>query len=635
MDDKKTEQLTEKVATPEPNSNSNANKPEENGSNEQLNKIIRKSQYAAIVAVIIFLVWYLVISPMISFSKSEKLVEQAGKDYFDYNYSALPTGNRVATVTLQELYRKSFLKEDIYIPNTKEPCSLEDSWVKVRRVDGEYKYYTYLKCGIRQSNIDHEGPEIVLNGEKEITIARGEEYKEPGIKSVKDNVDGKKDPKEVVIKDSALNINQVGEYEISYTAVDSLNNKSTVKRTVKVIEKLSSAIKSSTEDLGYYTGTNPKNYIYFSGMLFRIIGIDGDNIKLIADEDISNVNYAGINDWLDYYYKHLNSAAKKLVVKNKYCNMSLEETTKTATECDSYTKPRNAYIVSLTDINKSRTEAGTWLEPQSMSWTANPDGSNDKNAYVTRNMFLGSSYTQKSISEDKINNYGVRPIITIKDKVLKSGNGSYESPYNLGETKTGQADDELNTRHSGEYVLYSGTVWRIIEVNSDGTTKVISNDTLKKGGSNVQTAYSTSTKTKQYNPKETGNIGYYIKNKASEYVETSYFVNKNVSVPIYKDEIQYNKEVKTKKYKTKLSAPNMYEMFSAFVYKDDSMQSYWYINSSQKEFIKAAVTDIGVVRTNPIYDFENFGVRVVGNFDEKVIITKGKGTLDNPYSITK
>lgn len=635
MDDKKTEQLTEKVAIPEPNSNSNANTPEENGSSEQLNKIIRKSQYVAIIAVIIFLVWYLVISPMISFSKSEKIVEQAGKDYFDYNYSALPTGNRVATVTLQELYRKSFLKEDIYIPNTKEPCSLEESWVKVRRVDGEYKYYTYLKCGIRQSNIDHEGPEIVLNGEKEITIARGEEYKEPGIKSVKDNVDGKIDPKEVVIKDSVLNINQVGEYEISYTAVDSLNNKSTVKRTVKVIEKLSSAIKSSTEDLGYYTGANPKNYIYFSGMLFRIIGIDGDNIKLIADEDISNVNYAGINDWLDYYYKHLNNAAKKLVVKNKYCNMSLEETTKTATECDSYTKLRNAYIVSLTDINKARTDAGSWLEPESMSWTANQDGNNDKNAYVTRDMFLGSSYTQKSISEDKINNYGVRPVITIKDKVLKSGNGSYESPYNLGETKTGQADDELNTRHSGEYVLYSGTVWRIIEVNSDGTTKVISNDTLKKGGSNVQTAYSTSAKTKQYNPKETGNIGYYIKNKASEYVETSYFVNKNVSVPIYKDEIKYNKEVKTKKYKTKLSAPNMYEMFSAFVYKDDSMQSYWYINSSQTEFIKAAVTDIGVVRTNPIYDFENFGVRVVGNFDEKVIITKGKGTLDNPYSITK
>lgn len=635
MDDKKTEQLTEKVAIPEPNSNSNANTPEENGSSEQLNKIIRKSQYVAIIAVIIFLVWYLVISPMISFSKSEKIVEQAGKDYFDYNYSALPTGNRVATVTLQELYRKSFLKEDIYIPNTKEPCSLEESWVKVRRVDGEYKYYTYLKCGIRQSNIDHEGPEIVLNGEKEITIARGEEYKEPGIKSVKDNVDGKIDPKEVVIKDSVLNINQVGEYEISYTAVDSLNNKSTVKRTVKVIEKLSSAIKSSTEDLGYYTGANPKNYIYFSGMLFRIIGIDGDNIKLIADEDISNVNYAGINDWLDYYYKHLNNAAKKLVVKNKYCNMSLEETTKTATECDSYTKLRNVYIVSLTDINKARTDTGSWLEPESISWTANQDGSNDKNAYVTRDMFLGSSYTQKSISEDKINNYGVRPVITIKDKVLKSGNGSYESPYNLGETKTGRADDELNTRHSGEYVLYSGTVWRIIEVNSDGTTKVISNDTLKKSGSNVQTAYSTSPKTKQYNPKETGNIGYYIKNKASEYVETSYFVNKNVSVPIYKDEIQYNKEVKTKKYKTKLSAPNMYEMFSAFVYKDDSMQSYWYINSSQTEFIKAAVTDIGVVRTNPIYDFENFGVRVVGNFDEKVIITKGKGTLDNPYSITK
>ena len=82
--------------------------------------------------------------------------------------------------TAEKERRKSFLKEDIYIPNSKEPCSLEDSWVKVKRVDGEYKYYTYLKCGIRQSNVDHEGPKIELNGKKEITITRGGKYKEQG-----------------------------------------------------------------------------------------------------------------------------------------------------------------------------------------------------------------------------------------------------------------------------------------------------------------------------------------------------------------------------------------------------------------------------------------------------------------------
>ena len=36
-----------------------------------------------------------------------------------------------------------------------------------------------------------------------------------------------------------------------------------------------------------------------------------------------------------------------------------------------------------------------------------------------------------------------------------------------------------------------------------------------------------------------------------------------------------------------------------------------------------------------IGDFTKFGVRVVGNLSKSVIITKGNGTLEKPYGITK
>ena len=67
-------------------------------------------------------------------------------------------------------------------------------------------------------------------------------------------------------------------------------------------------------------------------MLFRIVSIDRGNIKIIADEDISIINYNGIDKWLDYYYDHLAKDSKKYIVKNKYCNMKLNEETKSTTK---------------------------------------------------------------------------------------------------------------------------------------------------------------------------------------------------------------------------------------------------------------------------------------------------------------
>ena len=92
--------------------------------------------------------------------------------------------------------------------------------------------------------------------------------------------------------------------------------------------------------------------------------------------------------------------------------------------------------------------------------------------------------------------------------------------------------------------------------------------------------------------------------------------------------------VATKKYKVKLSAPNMYEMYSAFSYDSDEMKSYWLINSSKEKYYKSAITDIGVVLIK-IGDYDEYGVRVVGNLSENIFIVKGIGTKENPYHISK
>ena len=600
-------------------------------------KTMKYIKLLVVVVIIALFAWFIVIKPMYSFKKYENTLETAAKRYFNLNHTELPTGARVATVDMQTLYHKSYLEEDFYIPYTDKPCDLKESWVKVRKVDGEYKYYTYLQCGAMKSNVDNKGPDIKLNGSDKITVDLGEKYKELGVKSVVDNTDGKIDTKQVTINAKKVDTNKVGTYEVTYTVLDALKNKTTVTRTVEVVSKIKNAVNVATEKKGYYTGTTPNNYVRLSGMLFRIIGIDGENVKVVAEEDIANVNYSGISSWLDnYYMKHIAEEAKKLLVKNKYCNMNVTTENILSTECTSYTKKRYAYIPSHVDVNITKdVSSETFMKPTTLSWLA--ASLDEKTAYTTRNVFFGIETKADFYPDSKNRNYGVRPVLTIKgDTLIKKGDGTRISPYEFGEIKTGKSDEPINKRYSGEYLSYGGLLWRILEVNSDGTTKIISVENVKQNGKNVTTNYAeVKTEEKTYNPEQKGNVGHYINNKVSEFIDTSYFVNKNIEVPIYENGMLYGKQTETKKYKVKLSAPNMYEMFSAKSTVVNSTRSYWLINSTKKELQKTAVTDAGVAVTDSIGNYDKYGVRVVANLKKTVNITKGKGTIDSPYNISK
>lgn len=594
---------------------------------------IKYLKIAVVVIVIALFLWFLVIHPLITFRGYEKDIEAAAKRYYEINAGELPTGTRVKTLSIQKLFDQSYLKEDFYVPFSKKPCSITDSWVKVRQEDGEYKYYTYLKCGIISSNVDHKGPEITLNGDEDITVNLGSKYKEEGVKSVVDNVDGKMDIEDVEIDSSDVNTNRAGTYKVTYSATDSLNNTNEVVRTVKVVERLKNTVNKATNKTGVYTGSNPNNYIYFSGMLFRIVDADGDNVRIVAEQDVSNVNYTAIDEWLEYYYDHIADESKKFVVKNKYCDMKTDDNNISSIDkCDSYTKEKEVSILSATDINQVTTEEGNWLRPDSISWVRNEK--DNKNAYTVRNRFYNTD--ARYMSFDQNYNFGVRPVLTIKGSTLiEDGDGTKENPYSIGDMESAKAGDKLNTRHSGEFVSYSGMLWRIIDIDSDNTTKVIVNTTVYNGGERVLTSYDTDSKAKIYNPKERGNVGYFISNEAVQYFDTDYFVSKEIEVPIYKNMIRYGKESTTKKYKVKISAPNMYEMFSAFDYNSVTMKSYWLINSSKAQYTKASISDIGVAMYGALYDNVEYGVRPVGYLNKDCSIVSGTGTYEDPYIITE
>ncbi len=111
------------------------------------------------------------------------------------------------------------------------------------------QYESYIKCkdlyvtsGYESNNFvttkssttkkDAVKPEIILNGESEITIIQGGSYTEPGAKAT-DNVDG--DITSSVKITGKVDTNKVGTYSIKYTVTDKAGNKA--EKTRKVIVK--------------------------------------------------------------------------------------------------------------------------------------------------------------------------------------------------------------------------------------------------------------------------------------------------------------------------------------------------------------------------------------------------------------
>lgn len=114
--------------------------------------------------------------------------------------------------------------------------------IKVEKInDLEYKIKYYVQDSSKNESTvyrsytisDKENPIITLAGSTNITLLKGNTYKEPGY-TANDNCDG--DITNKVVVSGHVNSNEVGIYTLTYKVTDSSNNESLVTRTIKVIE---------------------------------------------------------------------------------------------------------------------------------------------------------------------------------------------------------------------------------------------------------------------------------------------------------------------------------------------------------------------------------------------------------------
>lgn len=544
-------------------------------------KIIKIVVLVIVIITVLFLLWNYVIYPVNAFRHNEKILSAAGKRYFEINRRNLPKEEgRVSTVSLEVLIRQKYLDE-LSIKNN--ICDIRNSNVKMRNEGGGYAYYTHLKCGNRHSNVDYTGPVITLNGNRKMTINRGDTYTEPGVLSVKDKTDGEIKISDVTIS-GKVDTNKIGKYQIKYIASDSLDNETVVTREVEVIENLSSVVKNdTTSSNNYYKGQYVDNYLKLNNILFRIVKVNKDDTVTIVSEDpIANIDYGAKNgkfdgsnmdEWLnDYFYASLNNKSKKLIVDTKWCNDVVTDDNLSKTNCDKYTSSKKVGILSIEDYNNSLDQnSNSYLQIMARTWYNNLD-SNSK-------VWSIKSNAKESYKDDILLN--IRPAITLKKNIkILSGDGSIDSPYLIGTETYATRNMKVNKLDIGTSIEYAGYDYIVAGKETDGTTKVIMTFPLMLDGIDTDISYDTNSNVKIYNPKEKGNIAYQINNVLANYIDTNYFVKKDIIVPIYTSKVTYKGEHENKKYTGKLMIPSAFEMFSGSI--NYTERAYWLIDGSKE-----------------------------------------------------
>ena len=408
------------------------------------------------------------------------------------------------------------------------------------------------------------------------------------------------------------------------------------------------------EEQTFVTGSNPYNYIWYSGKLWRVVSIDtSDNsVKLVTQWSISAVPYdndssafAGsyMESWLndttvDGFLYNLREPDKFIKMDSKWNASQMSDTSKPPSEEEGGTIVENAVgLLNIYEYNMGGA-GGSYLDNKTQSWTLTPyNSTNIRDIYHT-----GAIY-----SERYTNVVGVRPSINLKSEIkVVDGNGSEANPYRLeGDNDSNLSGTLLNTRYSGEYISFGtgeNNLYRIVSHETEGLTKITSAEPLKENGTFKTMAFgdsvyysSTNTIGSFFNG-EYLNSGTYLTSEQVNMIEdnTTWYLGTVGSGASYRlgKYIDINMSNLTSNITiSKVGLLRLGELMGGQYNSSSNNANCTYltpINSANIwnmiQFGQAYAWDLS----------SNVGIKPTLNLKSNVIITGGDGTLQNPFSLS-
>ena len=457
----------------------------------------------------------------------------------------------------------------------------------------------------------------------------------------------------------------------------------TVTTDTLLKEKVSESIKNSTcnpkidnynpltgATTTYLSGNNDCinfNYVWYSGKLWRIVSINQEGeIKLITEDPITNINFGSssiysdtswVYEWLNedfldtlYNYKEIivedtnwnatgdtfenNEAvdpdlkSDKVIVKGNVGLLNLFE------YYESYLNIKVNNTIPLNYLNYNQKNVSSW-------WTLT--NYNNGSVYVvSKNSIYHSDPTD---FEDIVSTSDVRPSIVLKkDILIKGGDGTKENPYRLkGDIERPKdTNTPLNKRVSGEYVMFAGKVYRIVDIENN-LTKLVATDVLRNSeGEAVYKLFSDSNLYGNYEIKVDDLWDYYLNNTWYNRISKKYrdmLVKGTYYLGIYdyhsyktticnevSDATTKACEKTSKVFKGYVGLPRVGEMFTSSVFNtDDDWEDYWLITPYDSNDVLLNTGD-GLYVSPLISAFgELYTARPTITLSSDVLITAGNG----------
>ena len=257
--------------------------------------------------------------------------------------------------------------------------------------------------------------------------------------------------------------------------------KSTQAACISTSPNKSSFYGDIDADVIYYTGNDEsclKNYVWYSGKLWRIVAIYPNGMmKLVTENNMTSIQFGStvtfdgswMDQWLSQEFLPTLYNKENIVVQNAEWNVK-----ETTADTDPYlervandTINRTVGLLNAFEYTKSGASS-SYLHIGQYWWLITPSSSSE-----VRFVFSVGSLRNNSPGSHAL---GARPSIYLKSNATfdtENYDGTRLSPFHIvGDVEEGKTNELLNTRISGEYVKFNNELYRIVGIENN-TTKIV------------------------------------------------------------------------------------------------------------------------------------------------------------------
>ena len=427
----------------------------------------------------------------------------------------------------------------------------------------------------------------------------------------------------------------------------------TVSRTLLAGVGNNGTIDTTDPEQTFITGTDPNNYIWYSGKLWRAVSIDpSDNsVKLVTQWNISAFPYNASGNTA-FQGSHMEQWLNDTSVDGFLGNLREPESfIKTdsvwnATMTTETTKPEKTTMVTdavgllniyeYTMSYKNATSSTGYLNNGLWWWPLTP--------YSTSRVWHMSS-SGDSEHDRPVASYGSRPSINLKSAVkIIDGDGTSNNPYRLEGDTDNTAGALLSTRYSGEYIRFGtgdNNLYRIVSHENGTGTKITSAVPLKDNGSYKTIAFGDNAIFSKDNTIGTFLNGDYLTSDTyltSDQLNmiednTTWYLgtvgDANYKLAKYQDTA--SSSITTTTTTAKVGLLRLGELMAGQFDKYDNNTTYWTLTPYSTSNVRNVDSNGYSDNNSPTY---SNGSRPSMNLKSTVTIVSGKGTKSDPFVLS-